>query len=177
MTGRVQASKSKGGMTMKVKYANRVESHVAPAIGKELVKAGIATMVSEGEVRDQMGLVTIPAPKPGSPRPKVTAEWEVGPVSLNTRTVLAIKMTVLKNVTIFTGEPDRMPSRIGGWQIPPDVAENYRREYVNNRGLQDHFAKYAPPEPDPGNIHAGDEKRRCDEEMKERAIALAELND
>lgn len=31
---------------MKVKYANGVESHVAPAIGKELVKAGIATEAS-----------------------------------------------------------------------------------------------------------------------------------
>jgi hypothetical protein len=165
-------------MTMKVKYANGVESHVAPAIGNELVKAGIATVVeaalpgtdgeqNAAEINRNLPKSTKPRlPKPGD-HVKAAPEWEVGPVSLNTRSVVAIKMTIMKNVTIFTGEPERMPPRIGGWPVPKDVADSYRREYKNNRGLQDEFAKYHAPEPDRGNIEAGETKRRVDAEMKE----------
>lgn len=126
---------------MKIKYLAGPkagqEEHVENKIGTVVVGAGLAVEIPSNEPpRDSMGLVTIPAPAPGT-RQKLTPEWEVIVLNVGDDQFLAIKVTLLHQKSLYTGSPDYFPSRLGCWPIPDDIKNFYRREYVNNPAFQD----------------------------------------
>jgi hypothetical protein len=168
---------------MKIKYlsgpkAGQVD-HVENSVGRFAVGAGLAEQIATdaGPIRDAMGLVTIPAPKPGSPIRKTNPEWEVSVINVGIRSFLAIKVTTLNQSALYSGLPERTPKNIGGWPVPKDVADSYRREYVNSPAMRDEI--YAEPESQscPHNVEQARLKAQADEALLRNSRELAGFKD
>ena len=83
---------------MLVRYQNVVESHVAPAIGKELIKAGIAALV-------------VKPPKKADTTPQFV-------VNETPQGYVALTMTILERVETYTGDPKHISGRTFGGHMP-----------------------------------------------------------
>jgi len=138
---------------MKIRYANGNVSSVRNDLGRELIRAGIGTLVEadpapEGKtVAADRGpgmlpeVYTLPtAPAPGAPLPAwATPRWNV---VLFKNAFWAIQMDIGQQRGFYFGPPDQIHNKrdnqgnryssVFGRAVPADVLEAYKRAYKAN---------------------------------------------
>lgn len=181
---------------MKIRYLNNgSEKHVPTQVGQGFIDAGLAVLVSNepepGVTRDEMGMLTIPAPKPGAaliPERK----WAVTVLKgIRPEPVLALVMNQGAAVIQFTGVPKFLRERRtwqgadgadGGFrwlhgfgcEIPDAIVREYTKQWNANEHLR------GPYDPKPNQLHdynirAAENLREANEkERRKEQVALSD---
>jgi hypothetical protein len=144
---------------MKIRYTTTgVEKDVKNEIGYALIDAGVAVAVD----KTPAGLV--PLPKPGDYK-RQAPKWEVVEYAGIGRNYLAIKMQILGNVNLYTGDPSEI-RLIGGHEPPLEIVREYIRAYEANPQLRDPGAVIPDGGSRKDNNKAAAEKAEADRNMK-----------
>jgi hypothetical protein len=128
---------------MKIKNViTGVISNERADIARALIRQGLCEVIGgdEGDgtvtAPSRMGHETYRLPKPGDaviPQP----EFAVLEYSGAERTFLVIQLRIGARVDLWSGDPKKIPARVGGWPVPKEIAAEYKTQFKRFPALRD----------------------------------------